>query len=212
MNIILFGHLKGGVGKSTILVNIATELQRLGKDVVIVEADPSVHTASNWARDREEAGHQRIQCVQKLGNLRSTLLDLAERYDFVLVDAAGKDSKEMRTAMTAARIIVVPMQPSQADMDSTEDLVTTIEEARDFNPELKAMGVFNRASTNNFSTDVTEGHAYMVAYPEVPMAQTTLHERKSYKTCLEDGRGVVEMKDGKARAEIQLLAQEVLKW
>ena len=212
MNIILFGHLKGGVGKSTILVNIATELQRLGKDVVIVEADPSVHTASNWARDREEAGYQRIQCVQKLGNIRSTLLDLSERYDIVLVDAAGKDSKEMRTAMTAAKIIVVPMQPSQADMDSTEDLVKTIEEARDFNPGLKAIGVFNRASTNNFSTDVTEGHAYMATFPEVPMAQTTLHERKSYKTCLEDGRGVVEMKDSKARAEIQLLAQEVLKW
>lgn len=210
--IILFAHVKGGVGKSTITVNVAAELQRLGKDVLIVEADPTVRTVSNWTRDREEAGHKRIQCIQKTGNLHSTLLDLADRYDVVLIDAAGKDSKEMRTAMTAAHLVVVPMQPNQADLDATDSFVTTVDEARDFNPDLKVLGVFNRASTNVYATDVQEGRTYMAEYPELPFSETVIHERKSYQRCLEDGRGVVEMKDSKAKGEIQLLTQEVIGW
>lgn len=210
--IILIAHVKGGVGKSTITVNVAAELQRLGKDVLIVEADPTVRTVSNWTRDREEAGYKRIQSVQKTGNLHSTLLDLALRYDVILIDAAGKDSKEMRTAMTAAHLVLAPMQPSQADLDATEALVATIQQARDFNPELKVLGVFNRASTNVYATDVAEGRVFMDDFPELELSKTVVHERKSYKDCLEDGRGVVEMKDSKAKAEIQLLTQEVMAW
>lgn len=210
--IILFAHVKGGVGKSTLAVNVATELQRLGRDVILIEADPSVHTVSNWARDREESGRQKITCVQKSGNLHSTLKDFAGRYDTVVVDAAGKDSKEMRTALTAAHIVVAPMQPSQADLDAVETFATTVNEARDFNPLLKAVGVFNRASTNTFATDVSEGRAYLVDFPELEMAQTVIHERKAYQRCLEDGRGVVELSDSKAKAEIQLLTQEVTQW
>lgn len=210
--IILVAHVKGGVGKSTITVNVAAELQRLGKDVLIVEADPTVRTVSNWARDREESELAKIPCVQKGGNIHSTLKDLATRYDVVLVDAAGKDSKEMRTALTAASVVLVPMQPSQADLDTAESFVTTVTEAQDFNPNLRVLGVLNRASTHATTSDVQEAREYMAAFPELPLAGVVLHERKSYQRCLEDGRGVVEMKDPKAKAEIQILTQEVMGW
>ncbi|WP_267784965.1 AAA family ATPase [Paenarthrobacter ureafaciens] len=210
--IILVGHLKGGVGKSTLTVNIATELQRQGKDVLILEADPTVRTVSNWAKDREENGHPRIQCVQQTGNLHSVLKDLDKRYDVVLVDAAGKDSKEMRTAMTAAHVLLAPMQPNQTDLDVTESLVETIEQARDFNPELRVLGLLNRASTHIFATDVKDSRVYLDEYPELPMANTVVYDRGAFQKCMDDGRGVVEMKDRKAMAEIQLLTQEVMGW
>ncbi|MBT1003981.1 AAA family ATPase [Paenarthrobacter sp. DKR-5] len=210
--IILVAHQKGGVGKSTVAVNVAVELSARGKDVIIVEADPTVHTSSNWAKDREEAGHSPIQTVQKTGNLRATLLDLDNKYDVVLVDAPGKDSSEMRTAMTAADMILVPIQPTQPDLDTTQGLVITINQAKDFNPDLKALAVLNRVPTNVFSDSVREARSYLSEFPELRVAQTRLHERKAYQNSLSEGLGVVEMKDGKARAEIQLLTEEVLTW
>lgn len=210
--IVLVAHQKGGVGKSTFTVNIAAELQRLGSDVILVEADPTVHTVTNWARDREENGHQPIQAVQKTGNLRGSLQDLDDRYDYVLVDVPGKDSREMRTAMTAAHVFVMPLQPTQADLDTTESVVRTITEAQDFNPDLRVLAVINRAGTNVFSKSVKEAHTYLADYPEISIARTVLHERAAYQNSLAKGLGVVEMPDFKARKEIQLVTQEVIKW
>lgn len=210
--IILIAHQKGGVGKSTVAVNVAVELSSRGKDVIIVEADPSVHTSSNWARDREEAGYSPIQTVQKTGNLRSTLIDLDQKYDVVIVDTPGKDSSEMRTAMTAADVLLVPIQPTQPDLDTTQGLVVTINQAKDFNPELKALAVLNRVPTHALSDAVKEARAYLSEFPELRVAETRLHERKAYQSSLSEGLGVVEMKDAKAKTEIEKLTEEVLAW
>ena len=67
--LIVIGHHKGGVGKSTLTVNLAAELQRRGQRVCIVEADPTVHTTSNWAADRAEAGREPIRTERITGNL-----------------------------------------------------------------------------------------------------------------------------------------------
>jgi chromosome partitioning protein len=210
--LILVGHQKGGVGKSTITVNLAAELQRRGSDVCIVEADPTVRTASTWAQDREEAGGAPIQTVRLDGNLRASLLDLGTRFDIVLVDAAGKDSKELRTAMTACDLLLAPLQPSQPDLDTTKQLMETVSAAKDFNESLKVMGVLNRVATNVFSREEAEARAYLKAFPDMPLAKTVLHERLVYRSSLGEGRGVVEMKDPKAKAEIQLLTEEALSW
>lgn len=208
--IILMAHQKGGVGKSTVTVNLAAELQARGRAVIIVEADPSVFTSSNWAKDREDNGHPPIQAVQRTGNLRTTLLDLDNRYDDVLVDAPGKDSREMRTAMTAAHVVVVPIQPTQPDLDSTEGLAAIISAALDFNPTLKALAVLNRVPTDVFSKGAAEARTYLRDFPELRLATVRLHERRAYQSSLAEGLGVVEMKDSKARAEIQLLTEEVV--
>ena len=94
--IILIGSQKGGPGKTTIAVNLAVEFARQGKDVVLVDAD-SQRSAARWHADREEQGHTpRIACVEKLGSIHLTLQDLANRYDTVIVDVAGKDSQEFK--------------------------------------------------------------------------------------------------------------------
>ncbi|MGL9724725.1 AAA family ATPase [Sodalis sp. (in: enterobacteria)] len=121
------GSQKGGCGKSTTCVNIASELVRQVKDVVLVDADRQ-GTSSNWISDRNNAGDlNRIHSIQKFDNIRETLLDLKARYDYVVVDTAGRDSREVRTGMTAADIILVPFRPSQPDLDTLprmNDIIT----------------------------------------------------------------------------------------
>lgn len=207
--ILLFGHHKGGVGKSTLAVNVAAELQRQGKDVILVEADPNVHTVTNWAQYREEGGHPPIQAVQRGGMIRASLLDLDKRYDFVVVDAPGKDSKEMRSAMTAANVFVMPLRPSQADLDTTGGVAENLKEALDVNPDLRAFAVINAAPTNVFSSATQEARDYLAYYPDLTPAKTVIHDRRVFSYSLSAGTGVVEMGDSKAKAEIQLLTQEI---
>ena len=129
--IVLIGSQKGGCGKSTTAVNICAELAQCGKDVVLVDADRQA-TSANWAMDRlSNESLPKVHCVQKYENIRDTLLDLADRYEFVVVDAAGRDSRELRTGMTAADKLVVPFRPSQPDLDTLPRMREIIVQAQE---------------------------------------------------------------------------------
>ena len=129
--IILIGSQKGGCGKSTTAVNICAELASLGNDVVLVDADRQC-TAANWISDRlSKPNVPKVHCVQKYDNIRETLLDLNQRYGFVVVDAAGRDSRELRTGMTACHVLIVPFRPSQPDLDTLPKLREIISQAID---------------------------------------------------------------------------------
>mgnify|MGYP000143703045 CR=1 FL=1 len=210
--IILIGSQKGGSGKSTTSVNIAALLAGKGKDVVLVDADRQ-STAANWASDRDELdGIGKVHCVQKYDNIRETLSDLKSRYEYVVVDAAGRDSKELRTGLTAADILVIPFRPSQPDLDTLPKMVELIDQAKDFNPDLKVYGLITMAPSNPMVNEAKEAQAYLSDYPDIKLLKTIIRDRKVYRDAMSEGLGVVEMKNAKAKAEVQLLVNEVLKW
>lgn len=207
--IIVIGSQKGGPGKTTVAINLAVEYARQGKDVVLVDADPQ-RSAARWHADREEQGHvPAIACVEKLGSIHQTLQDLATRYDTVIVDVAGKDSKEMRTGMTAADKLVVVVRPSQLDLDTLGHMTNVIEQAIDFNPELDVHGLITQAPSNVYNSERTDAGEYLSDYPRIPALRTVIYERKAYRDVVGEGLGVVEWSNHKAKAEIQALAQEL---
>ncbi len=207
--IVLIGSQKGGCGKSTTAVNICAYLAKNGHDVVLVDADRQC-TAANWAMDR--SGNKSlpvVHCVQKYDNVRETLLDLDKRYEYVVVDAAGRDSRELRTGMTAASLLLVPFRPSQPDLDTLPNLQEIITQAKDLNPELKVYGLITMAPTNPVIHETEEAREYLQDYPEIKLMDTILRDRKIYRDAMSDGMGVVEMGNQKATEEIESLMKEI---
>lgn len=207
--IVLIGSQKGGCGKSTTAVNICAYLAKNGHDVVLVDADRQC-TAANWAMDR--SGNKTlpvVHCVQKYDNVRETLLDLDKRYEYVVVDAAGRDSRELRTGMTAASLLLVPFRPSQPDLDTLPNLQEIITQAKDLNPELKVYGLITMAPTNPVIHETEEAREYLQDYPEIKLLDTILRDRKIYRDAMSDGMGVVEMGNQKATEEIESLMKEI---
>lgn len=207
--IVLIGSQKGGCGKSTTAVNICAYLAKNGHDVVLVDADRQC-TAANWAMDR--SGNKSlpvVHCVQKYDNIRETLLDLDKRYEYVVVDAAGRDSRELRTGMTAASLLLVPFRPSQPDLDTLPNLQEIITQAKDLNPELRVYGLITMAPTNPVVQETEEAREYLQDYPEIKLLETILRDRKIYRDAMSDGMGVVEMGNQKATEEIESLMKEI---
>lgn len=209
--LVTIGSLKGGCSKSTLTVNLAAELARQGKKVTVVDADP-IGSTTNWVADREERSHDlpSIIGVQKKGNLRATLLDLDESNDYVIVDTGGYDSQELRTAATASDVLVVPMKASPLDLDTLPAFVKVIEGILDFNADLAVRGLFTQASTHAMDKRLDESRDILSDYPEIPLFKTTIYQRSSYMDVMPVGRGVVEWTDSKAKAEVQVLAQELI--
>lgn len=209
--ILMLGSQKGGCGKSTIAVNLCAELARQNKDVVLVDADRQ-STASNWTMDRANKENLPVvHSVQKYENIRDTLLDLDKRYEFVVVDSAGRDSRELRTGMTAAHVLLVPFRPSQPDLDTLSNLQDIVVQAKDLNPNLRVLALITMAPTNPIIQETKEAKAYLQDYPYFQLLDTVVRDRKVYRDAISEGMGVVEMDNSKAAAEIQLLIQEVIR-
>jgi len=210
--ITLFGGTKGGAGKTTAAINVATSLAANGASVVLVDADKQ-RSAAKWHARRVDAGHEpAMTLVEKQGNVHAMVTDLNKHYDHVVVDAAGDDNQEMRTAMTAADLMIVVLRPSQLDVETLEEFTDVIDTAHDFNPELRVRSLLNQAPTNHNETETVDVTEFLVDYPQVRPLETVLYLRKAYRDSLADGRGVLEVpgpSGKKARNEIQELVAEV---
>lgn len=185
------------------------ELAKRG-DVLLVDADIQT-TAATWASDREEAEHQPpVPCVQKLGNIRASVLDLSKRYDYLVIDAAGRDSQELRTAMTCADVLLCPFRPSQADLDTAEGLSDIIDQARDFNESLRVAAVLTMCPTHHGNPEIQDSRDYLADFPTLPVLDCVVYDRKAYRDALSIGKGVTEHSDQKARAEITALTEALI--
>lgn len=210
--IIVVGNHKGGTSKSTLAVNLAAEFQQQGSKVIILETDPSVSTASQWAADRENTDQPGITTVRKTGRLGNTIDDLAAAYDVVIIDTAGKDSTELRSATYKANLLLVPTSPTVADLDATRIFLSWMDEARDANPNLQMLVVLSKAPTYWHSNHVQVATEALMESPEeieFDLADTVIHHRNIYDQALSEGLSVIESDNLKAKAEIQLLAKEI---
>lgn len=206
--ILLIAAEKGGVGKSTIATNLSVHLAHCGVDVVLLDTDGQA-TAARFVERRDEAGiTPAVPCVQRTGDVASTLRDLAHRYQVVVVDAGGRDSREMRSAMAVANLLLVPTRASQADLETFSKVNELIGLARGLNPELKAVALLSIAPTNPVIREVEDARELLAEFDQLELADTIIRDRKIYRDALLAGKGVIELDNSQARAEIQLLAQE----
>lgn len=210
MKIAIVGE-KGGSGKTTLSVNIAAEMARAGRDVMLLDADPQASSSMWHAIRAENSQLARVQCVArhfKAGqtndnSFRDTLHDLSKRYQDLVVDTGGRDSREMRASLTVADVAVLPVQASQLDIWTVEKMSELVTAARDFNPALRAYLIISRAPTNERVKDLAEAREITADYPAFELVDTLIHERVAYRRAISEGMSVVEAgADPKAAAEI----------
>ncbi|MGV0951923.1 MAG: division plane positioning ATPase MipZ [Azonexus sp.] len=207
--ILLLGGEKGGTGKSTVAVNLAVWLARQGTDVVLIDTDIQA-TASHFV-DRRNAldGAPKVHCAEKHGNVYDTVRDLAKRYQQVIVDAGGRDSEELRTALVAAHLVYCPLKASQPDIETSVHMNQLVKLARGMNPILQARLLISMGSTNPVVQEAADAREILGQLTEFTLSDVIVRERKAYRDAMIEGRGVVELSNEKATAEIAALAREI---
>ena len=213
--IIVLGGTKGGPGKTTAAINLGVGLALSGAKVLFVDGDKQ-RTLAKWHARRVENGHEpRMTLVEKRGDLSSTITDLAQHYDYVIVDVAGDDNSEMRTAMAVADQLIVVLRPSQFDAETLEEFVEVITAAKAFNPQLRARALFSQVPTYNGETETEDVSEFVSDFPEVTALETVIGNRKLFRDSVTDGRGVLEMPSKSSsqtasKNEIRELVAEVI--
>lgn len=209
--ITIVGCNKGGAGKTTTAINLAVAVATKGYDVCLVDADPQ-RSASKWYAEREAANLEpRITLIEKRDNISTTLRTLNEKFDHVIVDVAGRNSRELITGATVADLIIAPHQCSQLDLDTLGELQEQVTRIRDLNPELQVFAYHSMASTNPSVrlTERAEFLEFLSEFPEIKPLNSVGFSRKAYKDSIPSGKSVLEGGNSLAAQEINTLMEEV---
>lgn len=212
--IVLIGGEKGGTGKSTLAVNLAAMLALNGRDVLLVDTDTQP-SASMWGATRDEEGIEpRVPCIQKSGKgLGKQLLDLAERYQEIVVDAGGRDSMELRYALGVAEKAFVPIRPGQFDSWTLERMDRLVEQMAAVNPELEVKLLISCASSNLMIQEAKETREFIEDenFEYLRLADSVIRERIVYRKAVRDGRSIIEYFDPRSGKQDEKAIEELNK-
>jgi len=112
-----FASTKGGVGKTSLVMSLATDLRRRDHSVLLLDCDPNRHLAE-WVRRRADPGLAVLDDITEV-NVRQTVQEHAPSYDFALVDLAGFGNLTMLYAFSVSDVVLIPTQQSYMDVKET---------------------------------------------------------------------------------------------
>lgn len=202
--IITVAQQKGGSGKTTVTVNLATALLAQGKSVALLDTDPQ-GSLGKWFMKRVETygddPHLRFSTATAWG-INYELRSLSSQVDYVIVDTPPKADSDLRPALRAADLVLVPLSASHVDIWATQDVLDLADRA-----SKRACIVMNRTrSGTRLGAEVVEA----VNELEADVLKTSLGNRILFAESLGQGLGAIESQKKSAAAnEVRSLVEEV---
>lgn len=197
---------KGGAGKTTLTVNLAVGLGRLGH-IVILDTDPQGSSAQ-WRAIADDDSLPAV--ISATEHLVETVHDLNSHFDYVVVDCPPSvQAPQTRAILQASDVALIPVQPSPFDLWASIHIENAVTDTRIGNPALQALLVINQLEPR---TTLSQLMHEALAEIQVPVAKTSIQRRAVYRASALEGRSVYSMgkRGAAAVAELEQLIQEVI--
>jgi len=203
--IISFINQKGGVGKTTAAINLASSLARKNNRVLLIDADPQ-GSAAKW---HEIEGNQSFEILHQTHLLDLSDIQILETsYEHLIIDAPPAISDGTKTILMASHLAVIPVSPSYLDLWSCKDILRMIDEVRQHHPDLEVRFLINRKIPG---TRVgREVRNALMEFDPITL-NSELCQRVAYIDAMKYGVSVMQFAPGsKAAEEIELLCNELV--
>lgn len=202
---------KGGVGKTTLALNMASAAHLAGRRTLVVDMD-SQSSSAEWFAARDDGSKLSGLVVVKMDR-RLTVPKFAEisaGFDFVVLDGPPRVDDVTCSAAVAADVVMIPVTPGPFDLWATNKTLETLFQADEIREQLargpaRRLFVVNHAEIR--TTLTRETPEALAEYGEV--LQTIIHQRIAFKRSCLQGESVLTWNDQAAAAEIRALYAEV---
>ena len=203
--ITVVGNLKGGTGKSTVAFNLAVWLAHDKSGVKAFDIDPQC-TLLDVNEVRIEDGYEpSFEVSTDLSELEAIAKDKKSKQP-VIVDMSATNMFAMEKAISLADRVLIPIQPSQADVWSTQRFLKIVNNNID-KKKTEVLGFLNRADTHIGVRETGEAEQALQMMQGIKAMDIKLHQRTAYRRSFSEGLAVFELDPmGKASKEMKQLA------
>lgn len=204
--ILSFINQKGGVGKTTLSINVAAALARSSR-VLLIDADEQ-GSSSAWASLREETPFQVVGMARD--NMARDALQLAGGFAHTVIDGPPRAQKIARAVIIASDVVLIPIEPSGLSTWAAVETVGQVQEAQTIKPTLKCGFVVSRKIGQ---TVIGREIRDMAAEHGFPILQSEILQRVPFAESLTLGQSIFEYApESPAAREIEALVGEVKGW
>lgn len=213
--IITIGHTKGGVGKSTLAIQIATYLRIHGHEqIFLVDGDQQKSSTkaltlrNNDPKDR----YPKIACANYTEGqeLLSQVKLQKSVWEHIIIDVGATNAMGLNSALMVSDKLIIPVSPRGFDLYALQDLQITMNQALSFGATFTAQACLSRADPkgNNSNNETIE---YIKNYPDINYCDVAISDRKAIAVASSQGLSVFEYlpKDPKACKEIEELVHAI---
>lgn len=203
-------QVKGGAGRSTLATNLAGELSKQGR-TVLIDGDMPQGTSASWYAIRQQAGKADNLLADTAKDHRE-LIEKTEHYrqtvDYIVLDGPPRIAEMTRAILVLSDLCLIPVGASVAEIWATADVLTLLEEARKVRPvDARMVWTRHRPFTNLAKELATQAEGEL----GLPILKTPMGMRVAYMEALGAGLTAAEVGDGTARMEIRFLVAEIKK-
>jgi len=192
MPTIVFASPKGGVGKSTAAVLLATELASHGGSVTMIDADPN-KPLSQWASLPGKPDKLVVIDTATEESIIDTIEKAALKTTFVIVDLEGTASMMAGYAMSRADLVIIPSQGSSLDATEAVKAIKLVKgQERAFQRRIPFVILFTRTSAAIRPRTLQSIEAEF-AENKVPMFGAQIHEREAYRAMFSYGGTLADL-------------------
>lgn len=208
MKVISIVNTKGGAGKSTIAVNLATALAQEGYRVVLLDTDKKQESSLSFAQIRNT--DKRLADIAAFAANKSIAKDIKAytSSDYVIIDAGAGDNELVRASMYCAihGILIIPVQPSVYDVWATEDTLKMLDECRTIPgfDNMQGYLILNRINPNRrirLTDDAKKALHDICQAHNVKTLKTEIYDRTAYRESVGYGMNVQEYAQMKITAD-----------
>jgi chromosome partitioning protein len=200
MPTIVFASPKGGVGKSTAAVLLATEVAGFGATVTMIDADPN-KPLSHWAKLPGRPAKLTVEADVSEDSIIDTIESAAKKTAFVIVDLEGTASMMVGYAMSRADLVIIPVQGSHLDAAEAAKAIKLVQaQERAFKRTIRYVVLFTRTSAAIRSRTLQNIEAQF-RDRQTPVLNTQIIEREAYRALFAFG-GTLSSLDAKQVSNI----------
>lgn len=202
---IAVANLKGGCGKSTLALNLASGLEKRGK-TILLDVDPQ-GTLEHWLKETFE-GMPDVKNASK--NVKKIISDSEKNYDFVVADCPPSlESGHTQEVLKEVDLLLIPVLPSPPDLWSSVHMVDAVKDAQKKNTKLKAKLVRNQVETRSA---LSKAMRQAIEFCGLPALESSLARRASYRWAALEGISVYQFgsRGETAVDDIEAIIKEIL--
>jgi len=176
---IVFVSPKGGAGKTTAALVLATQLAKAAP-ITVIDADPN-HPIKTWAEAADVPSNFQVISNADEENIIDRIEEAASTTPFVIVDLEGTAAKIVLLAISQADLVIVPTQGSQLDAEQASRALRVIKQQEKMSRRPVPFAVLLTRTNVAIRTRTTAHIQGGLAAANIPVLQTQLHEREAYR-------------------------------